>query len=456
MMGYAEGSLGQGGWGDFWKVVGEAKEEANRLEAAKRGIRGMQVSPKPVPRPKAPTTAAPWSTYGGPGGMSKSAMAKVAKKELGDDAIKALGKTNKGKALLATLGIAGGVAAAAGDVEPLDWKEMLMFALNPPVAIGHAAMQDMMGAAAQGEEPPGMGMALGQAAREQVGGMGAAYAPQVGGFIRGLVPGMGEGAPPAEEAAGPMPATGIEEPAGPPAAAGPPAGTLEAALGRTGAGDFGTPEEPLTLEGEAEPAYPEGYEDLRSLPENITARHKAGMNQVQAEKLLDHLQFHGHELPPEQYQMVMDQAKQKMTLAQMYGKQTQDREKFMQQTAMVGAELQKKLQEIITRETTKGTEQRTTQQQKYDRLERLSTIRQGAMGLRTIIDNALNNPSARSRTDNMTIIATLLQEAAQFSGDAQLDERDALERAEMIVNAPKEQQEFAIITLQDILQQMVK
>ena len=461
---YQAGSLG--GPGDmeaYAKWFAEGNDPLQRGAAAQRGIQGWQSTPKP-PAPAVPRRS-PWlgqlddvsrrSPWLGKTDdtiklMAKATEAVEAGKPVADDVTKALKKTKKGKAFLAALVATGGIAAMSGEAEKLPWYKMMM--LGSGIGAAPLAVYEATKKMTEQEEPSAP-RALGESMRGLVGGAGATVGGVAGPFAQGLAPEL-EGEqpmPPAPEGPPVEQMMGAQPQPGPP---GPQPGSLEGALGRTSQGDFGSPEAPLQLQGAPEGPYPESMQDLRSLPENITARHKAGMNMVEAERLLDHLQFHGHELDPNQYQMLTEQAKQKMALGQMYSKTGQGREQAMKAQALVGAELQKKLLEITTREETKGEQARTTQEQKYDRMERLSTIRQGAMQLRTIVSSALNSDSSRARQENMALLARLMQFAAEGSGDRALSEAEALDIAEGLINAPKEQQEMSIVTLEDILRQI--
>jgi len=441
---YADGSLGQGFDPEAYaRFFAEGNDPLQRGAAAQRGIQGWQSTPKP------PAAAigrrSPWLGKN-IGLMTEATEAVKAGKPVADDVVKVLGKTKKGRTFLESIGISAAIIAAASAGASGEKGHPWYRKYTPQLGAAWAAkdaIESMMEGTDASESIAG-------GIRNQLGGYWAGMGEEIGGFAKGLAPELAgeQPMPPAPEGPPVEQMMGAQPQPGPP---GPPPGSLEGALGRTSLGDFGSPEAPLQLQGQPEAPYPETMQDLRSLPENITARHKAGMNMVEAERLLDHLQFHGHKLDPQQYEMLTEQAKQKMALGQMYGKTGQDREKFMQEQARMGTELQKALQKIQVTQSEMGKRQLSVEEKKTEGRKELAYIREEVSQLGNLIEGALNSDSSRTRADNKDIIAGIIQQAMQAQGKGEMGSVEALERADELIGMGKEDQTMMVTMLQQII-----
>jgi hypothetical protein len=377
-------------------------------------------------------------------GAGKAATSAKVAEALGDDAVKALRKTSKGRLFLGSaIGTAALVGASAG--EPSQAERVLPWMRFDVMAQPWVMLQEMLAQKRAGREGP---EAVGAGVRTAVGELGREALGPVAPFARGLAPGMMEpGVEETEPAA--VGDQGSDEFVGPPEGL-PPAPTLEGALGRVAEGDFGTPEAPLQLTGEAEPDFPESYEDLRALPENITAQHKAKMNMVQAEKMMDHLQFHGHELSPDAYQQVTDQIKMKTSLADMYGKQVQSREKFAQQGQKLMQDLSKKLVEIEAR----GDQQRTTEELRQQNREDLVRLRGSSAMVRTLVNNMVSKESGARRDDAKQLLIQIIQNLQRYKGVNVAADADVLDRLDAMETAGQEDVEMFISGLENALSEL--
>lgn len=228
-----------------------------------------------------------------------------------------------------------------------------------------------------------------------------------------------------------------------------PEGTLEAALARTGEGDFGTPESPLTLQRQ-EPLsdYERGMDIIRGLPEQVTAKHKAGMAQVEAEKMLDTLMYHGHRLDPERKAMLQQMAREKMGIASMYDKEAKAREQFLQRQLQAGAELEMALAKIQAKEGAMGERQLNVEQAKQQNRMQLALLRESAQSLRQLEVAARLSTSGRARAEAKASIAGLMQRIASLSRGMQMSDEDALQAVEVLISLPDEEREKVIAELQ--------
>ena len=370
--------------------------------------------------------------------------------DVSDDVAKVLKKTKKGRAFLGLLTLGGstaGLMAAGAGEEPLS-DTWFMNPLEVPARAYTETMNYADEQRAAGEDV-GLSELFGRGIHETGKAFGAGVSQTVGPFMRGLFGKGGE--EPAEVV------TPTEAPAGTtstemlqPSEQG---GTLEAALARVQEGDFGTPDEPLELTGQRG-SYDQGMDELRGLPENISSSHKSKMNQVQVENMLNHLEFHGHEMSDDQKQMMIGLVQEKQKLAGLHAKDVQGREKFMQDQIKQAQAVEQALLRIEMQAQATQNRQLTVEEAKAGNREKLSLLREGGRALREQLKIAVDSDSPRARADAKRYIAMMIDKIAQMRGRKPMGDAEALDAVDELLNVDKEQQEMALSHMEQMLQGM--
>ena len=424
-------------------------EEAKRLESGKqlllqsgttpeqaaalRGVKGWQASPKvaaDAARAAERRAVKGWQAV--PKGATK-AVSKV--EQVTDDVIKTAVKTPAGRKWLITAGVSATVIAAAlTPPSEEDEKKGLGTRLWEMTA-GPALQAAIEGRPVGREYGRSMGrqlQAVGQLIR------GAAAEP-----IRGLAAQLGiEGQGPAGVEA----PTPEEVPPSPPAepSAAPPQSDLEVALGRVGRGDLGTAESPLTLTGEVTDRE-KAYRELGGMPEQREAKHKAGMAEVEAERLMDMLSSGGERLTPETQQLLRDKIGMKLQLATKYGALARAREQSLEGELMAGTQLMAAVEKSRLVQEQMGNRQERVEITK-DELRREALLRRNTASMLKQTYNTYITGNAKQRNSALLAIGNHLQ---LIKPD--LDEDTAIAIAHEFVSLPPEVMEERLEELQGLL-----
>jgi len=113
---------------------------------------------------------------------------------------------------------------------------------------------------------------------------------------------------------------------------------------------------------EPEPKVPEStkgderdrlYEQLRGMPEQVRAQHKAKMSEIEAERLLDILRFN-RSIDPEVAKSIMDKVAFNMKISDKYSGMARGREKAVEEELRAGSALDRQISYIREREKATG------------------------------------------------------------------------------------------------------